>query len=151
SASITNWNWSFPGGTPSSSTDPNPIVTYATPGTYSVTLEVTNIVGVDDVTITNLVQVFDNPTVNLTAGSLDICTGGSTVINASGAATYQWSPPVGLSSLVGASVTASPELTQTYTVTGTSGNNCQGSNTITITVADIPPTISIVAPNTEIC
>ena len=32
------WSWSFPGGTPSSSTEQNPIVTYSTPGQYSVTL-----------------------------------------------------------------------------------------------------------------
>lgn len=32
------WHWSFPGGTPSSSTLQDPTVTYATPGTYDVTL-----------------------------------------------------------------------------------------------------------------
>jgi hypothetical protein len=34
--------WSFPGGTPSSSTAPNPSVTYATTGTYTATLTVTD-------------------------------------------------------------------------------------------------------------
>jgi PKD repeat protein len=32
------WSWSFPGGTPSSSTEQNPVVFYDTPGAYSVTL-----------------------------------------------------------------------------------------------------------------
>ncbi len=32
------WSWSFPGGTPSSSTQQNPVVTYNQPGTYAVTL-----------------------------------------------------------------------------------------------------------------
>lgn len=32
------WQWSFPGGVPSASTDQNPVVTYDTPGTYAVTL-----------------------------------------------------------------------------------------------------------------
>jgi PKD repeat protein len=32
------WNWSFPGGTPATSTEQNPVVTYSTPGQYSVTL-----------------------------------------------------------------------------------------------------------------
>ncbi|MBW8051781.1 MAG: PKD domain-containing protein [Cytophagales bacterium] len=32
------WSWSFPGGTPSSSTEQNPTVTYNTSGTYSVSL-----------------------------------------------------------------------------------------------------------------
>ena len=38
----TSWAWSFPGGTPSSSTVQNPNITYNTPGTYAVTLTATN-------------------------------------------------------------------------------------------------------------
>ncbi|MBK9275437.1 MAG: choice-of-anchor J domain-containing protein [Flavobacteriales bacterium] len=34
----TTWEWSFPGGTPSTSTDQNPVVTYGSPGLYPVTL-----------------------------------------------------------------------------------------------------------------
>ncbi|MBN2597501.1 MAG: PKD domain-containing protein [Marinifilaceae bacterium] len=36
----TSWNWSFPGGTPESSTEQNPVVTYSTVGTFDVTLVV---------------------------------------------------------------------------------------------------------------
>ena len=39
---VTGWSWSFPGGTPSSSTAQNPLVTYNTPGTYQVTLTATD-------------------------------------------------------------------------------------------------------------
>ena len=39
---VSSWNWSFPGGTPSSSTEKNPVVTYSSPGTYSVSLTVGN-------------------------------------------------------------------------------------------------------------
>jgi PKD repeat protein len=35
------YQWTFPGGTPSSSTDPNPLVVYNTPGHYPVYLELT--------------------------------------------------------------------------------------------------------------
>ncbi|MEZ4948863.1 MAG: PKD domain-containing protein [Saprospiraceae bacterium] len=38
----TVWKWTFPGGNPATSTDQNPSVTYDTPGTYGVSLEVTN-------------------------------------------------------------------------------------------------------------
>lgn len=38
----TGWTWVFPSGTPSSSTDENPVVTYNTPGVYSVTLTSTD-------------------------------------------------------------------------------------------------------------
>ena len=39
---VSGWNWSFPGGSPSASTDQNPTVTYNTPGVYSVTLTATD-------------------------------------------------------------------------------------------------------------
>ena len=38
----TGWLWTFDGGTPSTSTQQNPQVTYNTPGTYDVTLVATN-------------------------------------------------------------------------------------------------------------
>ncbi len=41
----TSWNWSFPGGTPATSDQAMPEVTYALPGTYSVTLIATNTFG----------------------------------------------------------------------------------------------------------
>lgn len=43
----TSWNWSFPGGTPSTSTAQNPAVTYSTPGRYDVQLIVSNSFGSD--------------------------------------------------------------------------------------------------------
>lgn len=42
STSATQYLWSFPGGNPASSTEPNPTVTYNTPGDHEFTLEVTN-------------------------------------------------------------------------------------------------------------
>jgi PKD repeat protein len=41
----TSWNWSFPGGTPSTSNVKNPIITYSTTGIYDVSLTVTNASG----------------------------------------------------------------------------------------------------------
>jgi len=38
----TSWNWTFEGGTPSTSTEPNPKITYQTPGEYAVRLVVSN-------------------------------------------------------------------------------------------------------------
>ena len=54
---ITSWSWSFPGGTPSSSTAQNPTVTYNTAGTYDVTLTVTNSQGNDTETKTGYIVV----------------------------------------------------------------------------------------------
>ena len=39
------WSWEFPGGNPSTSTDPNPVVIYENPGVYDVTLTVFNAAG----------------------------------------------------------------------------------------------------------
>jgi PKD repeat protein len=52
-----NWNWSFPGGTPSSSTLQNPAVTYSTPGSYSATLNVSNSAGSNTKTKSNYILV----------------------------------------------------------------------------------------------
>ncbi len=40
-----DWNWSFEGGTPSSSTEQNPTVVYENPGLFDVSLTVSNILG----------------------------------------------------------------------------------------------------------
>ena len=56
----TSWDWNFTGGTPGTSTDPNPQVTYAAPGIYSVTLEVTNSIGSDTETKTSYIEVVES-------------------------------------------------------------------------------------------
>jgi PKD repeat protein len=52
-----NYTWYFPGGTPATSTDQNPIVCYDTPGEYDVALVVDNGAGVDSIYSTNAVYV----------------------------------------------------------------------------------------------
>ncbi len=54
---VENRSWIFEGGNPSSSTDDNPVVVYETPGTYSVTLTVSNAEGEQTVSKENLVNV----------------------------------------------------------------------------------------------
>ena len=53
----TSWTWSFPGGNPASSTAQNPLVIYNTPGTYNVTLTVSNSVGSDTKTMTGYITI----------------------------------------------------------------------------------------------
>lgn len=43
--SPTSYSWSFPGGSPGSSSSPSPVVSYATPGSYMVSLTVSNSAG----------------------------------------------------------------------------------------------------------
>ena len=58
----TTYQWLFPGGAPSTSTDGAPIVSYATPGSFDATLIATNSAGADTLTITGAVQVGAAPT-----------------------------------------------------------------------------------------
>lgn len=59
-ASPTSWSWSFPGGTPASSTAENPTVTYSTPGYYPVSLTVSNGVGSNSTTKDSYILVSPN-------------------------------------------------------------------------------------------
>lgn len=54
---ITTWDWSFPGGSPASSIDQNPVITYNVPGVYDVTLTVGNGTEIDSETKVGFVTV----------------------------------------------------------------------------------------------
>lgn len=72
----TTWNWSFPGATPATSTAQNPTgICYNTPGTYDVTLTVTNANGTDDTTYTNYIVVNPcaTPTADFVASNTTLC------------------------------------------------------------------------------
>lgn len=89
-----------------------------------------------------IVQAQANPTI--------ICAGHTSVLTASGAQTYQWSPVAGLSSPVGASVNAQPFSSQTYLVTGTDANGCQSLDSVSITVNQMV-SLLVSPPQTSIC
>ncbi len=56
-----SYNWSFPGGTPATSTLANPTVVYQTPGSFSVTLSTSNAVATTTNTETDFIQVQSPP------------------------------------------------------------------------------------------
>jgi PKD repeat protein len=53
----TGWQWTFTGGNPPASTQQNPVVTYNTPGLYTVKLRVANSFGADSLTKVNYIRV----------------------------------------------------------------------------------------------
>ncbi|NIM13392.1 MAG: PKD domain-containing protein [Candidatus Aminicenantes bacterium] len=59
----TSWSWTFEGGTPATSTDQNPIVTYNEIGIYTVSLTVSNVAGSDTETKTGYITVNPPPLV----------------------------------------------------------------------------------------
>ncbi|MCX7696106.1 MAG: M43 family zinc metalloprotease [Bacteroidales bacterium] len=57
---VENWIWEFEGGTPSSSTQKNPLVTYDQGGIFKVKLKVFNSSGMDSLVKTNYIHVWSN-------------------------------------------------------------------------------------------
>lgn len=132
--SPTSYSWSFPGGTPSSSTSASQAVTYSTAGTYSVSLTATNAGGSNVANQTNYITVNVSPAApTITAsGATTFCQGGSVTLTSSASSGNSWSNGATGSTV---SVTASG----TYTVTQTVAScPSAASNSISVTVNPSP-------------
>ncbi|MEX0812401.1 MAG: PKD domain-containing protein [Chitinophagales bacterium] len=128
------WNWSFPGGTPNSSSSQNPSVSYNTPGNYPVTLAVSNPDGSDTTTVSGYITVYESPSA-IVSGDEPLCfgnTNGTVSVNASGGTapyTYEWNSgeTTGTITAVGAG---------NFLVTVTDANNCTASDSYTLSQPD---------------
>lgn len=87
------------------------------------------------------VTAYPLPIIGVSPG-VAICSGGSTILTATGGISYTWSPGTGLTSTAGSVVNAHPVTTTTYTVTGTNSFGCSNTATVTVTVNPLP-TISV--------
>ena len=79
-----------------------------------------------------------NPTTTLTVNSATICAGETATLTASGAGTYTWSPSVGLNTIYGSTVLATPSLTTTYSVQASSASACMAFDTARVFVKPLP-------------
>jgi hypothetical protein len=59
-SAVTNYNWTFNGGTPATSTSQAPVVTFSQPGTYTVELKASNPAGTGDVVKNQIITVLPN-------------------------------------------------------------------------------------------
>lgn len=86
---VTTYSWRFPGGTPSVSSDPHPIVTYPNPGNYTALLRVSNDFGNDQVQVS--VSVSDDPDIRqvLVYNNFELGFGSVSVENPDGAITWE--------------------------------------------------------------
>ncbi len=133
----TSYSWTFPSGSPATSTSATPAVTWSTAGTYTVSLTATNANGSNTTTQSYVVNT--NPTV--TQGALTaVCTTSSPVTLSGG------SPAGGTYSGTGVtsgnfnpSVAGAGTTTITYTYTQ---NGCSGTATTPITVNAAPSIVS---------
>jgi hypothetical protein len=104
------------------------------------------------------VTVNSAPSMTLTAVSPSLCSGNSTVINATSSNpdyVYTWSPSASLSAATGASVTATPTFSTVYTVSANDSiTGCQTSGNVTVLVNPLPivnaSAASIVCPGTPV-
>lgn len=83
SGNASSWNWTFPGGQPSTSTQANPTITYPNAGIYAVMLEATNQAG------TNILMRVQFISVNATPLKPQITVSGYQ-LNSTQAENYQW-------------------------------------------------------------
>lgn len=128
-----SYAWSMPGGSPSSSVQADPVVTYPNTGSFPITLVAFGCNGNDTVSFTNMITI-TAPIVLVNPPADTILVGGNTTLTAIGGNTYSWSPATGLNTTTGATVVASPTVTTTYTVTAADNQGCLTSVDVVVTV-----------------
>lgn len=130
----TSYSWSFPGGTPSSSTSASQVVTYATAGTYNVSLTATNAGGSNASNQTSYITVNAAPAAPTISagGATTFCQGGSVTLTSSTGSATTWS-----NSASGSSITVNAAGTYTATTTVASCPSV-ASNSIVVTVNPNP-------------
>ena len=134
---INSWNWSFPGGNPSTSTITNPVVTYTQPGTYAVSLTVSDGTNLSSFQDTAYITVETLPaTPSAILGNPLPCPNAmeSYSVTNDPSAYYSWTFPA---TWLGMSTTNSIALTFDNTpgvLSVTAGNSCGSSAPSTLTI-----------------
>ena len=140
----TSWQWHFPGGVPSSSTDQNPAnICYNSPGLFDVTLITTNANGSDTITLPDYITVYPTPPFPA------IVQVGYT-LTSSPASSYQWQ----LNSInIPGATNQSYTILQSgyYTILVADSNGCKNSATKYVLISsidDLPGNAAIsISPN----
>jgi len=134
----TSWDWSFAGGTPSTSTDQNPTITYDTPGTYTVSLTVDDGNGPNTVVFSSYINVIDVPDQPSTiTGNTTPTVGANETysVTAVPGVTYTWTLPSGWT---GSSTTYSIDVvvgSDSGDITCTPNNSCGDGTPRTLNIS----------------
>jgi gliding motility-associated-like protein len=149
--------WTFTGGSPATSTDANPgAVTYATNGTFTVQLAVTNECGTTTQTRSVIIA---NPPVANAGPNRNFCSGQTALIGSTSSPgiSYGWQPGFGLSNpnssttTIAATYTGpSADTTITYVVTASAGASCLSRDTVLVTIRRAPM-VDVQPAVTSIC
>lgn len=104
--------------------------------------------GLDDISFAPLLVLRDSIKVTVdtpvvkTNNDTIICKSSPVPLQATGAATWSWSPATGLSNDAISNPIATPAANTDYIVTGTTSNGCSAKDTVTITLFPAPAVIS---------
>ncbi len=131
---IESWEWTFEGGTPATSTEENPIVTYSATGQFDVQLVVFDGTVYDTLLMTNYIDAITSPPVAGTpTGPVDLCDGltgyNYTTSGATWATDYTWEiNPASAGTIMGTSTISTLDLDPSYTglidITVRGNNQC---------------------------
>jgi gliding motility-associated-like protein len=124
-----------PGTGLSSTTSASPIANPTTTTTYFLT--VTDSIGCTD-TDSMTVTVRPLPIVDAGPNQVILCELDSTLLTATGALNYNWTPTATLSNPGGSTTYAFPTSTTTYTVVGTDQYGCENDDTLLVEVLPAP-------------
>ncbi|MCX6276290.1 MAG: PKD domain-containing protein [Bacteroidetes bacterium] len=160
----TGWQWSFPGGTPATSTDQNPTgIVYSAAGIYDVTLYASNSFGTDTFLHAGYITVNvcgGGPVANFSASSTNLCTGDLidyTDLSTNSPTTWDWTffgatpgtstdqNPVGISYPASGNYNV-----QLIVSNGNGSDTLLFSNYISVT-ACVPPIAGFTASDTVLC
>ncbi len=147
---VTTWNWTFEGGSPATSTEQNPVVTYNTPGLYSVTLELSNDLSQTTLELPDYISVGSLPTADFSIdnqlGSLDI----TLANNSANSITYAWNFGDGNTSSA-SEPSHSYQEDGTYEVQLITTNNCAQDTFVQSVTILTPPQPEIITGASEGC
>ena len=142
------WTWTFAGGTPGTSTDQNPVITFNTAGSYAVTLVAANFNGTDIETITGYITVIAYPTVtSVTPASR--CGNGTVILQATasaGALSWYANPTGGTALATGTSFTTPTISTTTTYYVETVNGTCTSTRIPVIATVNATPSITSTTP-----
>jgi len=130
-----SYTWTFPGGSPATSTSSNASSGFSSAGLYTVTLLGLN--GTTTVSATRTINVLPQPVVSVNTPT--ICNGSVTTLSATGTTNYTWT-----GFAAGANISVQPNTTTVYTVTGSNGS-CAALKTATVFV-NPTPTVTVNSP-----
>jgi hypothetical protein len=131
------YTWS-PGGVQGTTINPSP----STSQIYTVTGSDGNCAN----TATLQLNVLQLPTVLLSSSAPSVCAGQSVQVQAGGASTYLWQPPL----LTGTGGITTPGTSIVYSVTGTDTNGCSAIASVAVIVHTVP-VLSISMGQTMVC